>query len=363
MRILYIANIRLPTERAHGVQIMKMCEAFSRAGHTVELVASARSTRIDTDPFSYYAVEPLFSIKKLSRVDLLWLGYVGFWVEALIFAVFAWRYARNKDAIVYSREELPLCLLSLAGKKVVWEAHIPRYNILSRMVLRRSDKLVVISQGLKDFYIGKGILPDRILVAHDAIDPKQFETNVSKGAALSALALPADKPVAMYIGLIEKWKGVETLLQAASLLPEVRVAVIGEGRELSAYKKEYPSVAYLGSLPYRDLARNQQAADVLVIPNSGKSIISRLYTSPLKLFAHMASGIPLVVSDLPSLREVVDENSAYLVRSDDPQALADRIREVLKNKEDAQVKAARARAAVLRYSWDARARLITGYAL
>ncbi len=37
MKILYIANIRLPTEKAHGIQIMKMCEAFAHAGAEVEL--------------------------------------------------------------------------------------------------------------------------------------------------------------------------------------------------------------------------------------------------------------------------------------------------------------------------------------
>jgi hypothetical protein len=46
MKICYIAAIRLPTEKAHGLQIMKTCEAFAAAGHDVELVVSDRATPI-----------------------------------------------------------------------------------------------------------------------------------------------------------------------------------------------------------------------------------------------------------------------------------------------------------------------------
>ena len=42
MKILYIANIRLPAEKAHGIQIMKMWEAFADLGYGVELVVPWR---------------------------------------------------------------------------------------------------------------------------------------------------------------------------------------------------------------------------------------------------------------------------------------------------------------------------------
>jgi len=40
MKLVYIANVRIPTEKAHGVQIMKMCQAFSLANLKVELLTS-----------------------------------------------------------------------------------------------------------------------------------------------------------------------------------------------------------------------------------------------------------------------------------------------------------------------------------
>ncbi len=50
MTIEYIVNARMPTEKAHGVQIMQMGEAIASLGHTVQLVVSNRTTGIHEDP-------------------------------------------------------------------------------------------------------------------------------------------------------------------------------------------------------------------------------------------------------------------------------------------------------------------------
>ena len=51
MKILYIANARIPTEKAHGIQIIKTCEAFVEFGHKVELVLPWRFNRIKENIF------------------------------------------------------------------------------------------------------------------------------------------------------------------------------------------------------------------------------------------------------------------------------------------------------------------------
>lgn len=103
----------------------------------------------------------------------------------------------------------------------------------------------------------------------------------------------------------------------------------------------------------KELPANQAAADVLVLPNTGTDETSVRFTSPLKLFTYMASGRPIVASDLPSIREVLDEQSAYLVTPDDAQALARGITRALS---DTGGRSARAFQLVQRYSWDERAR-------
>lgn len=364
MKLLYIANIRLPTEKAHGIQIMKMCEAFSREGMQVELVVPWRFNYIKTNPFDYYAIENNFKITKIFSLDLIKFGRIGFLIQTLSFSFFVlWYILFKKTDIIYSRDELPLWFISFFKKKIVWEAHMPRDNSISCSLIRRIKKIVTISQGLKDFYIKKGTSPRQILVAHDGVDLDDFAVKVRKEDAKKRLNLPINKFIAMYIGRIDPWKGVETLLEASRILNDVQVVVVGEGSELQRFRKEYQSITFTGFLPYRDLAYNQQAADVLVIPNSGKSKISSLYTSPLKVFAHMTSGIPIVVSNLPSIREVLNHKNAVLVDPDDAKSFANGIMWVFKEREKALKMALQAQMDVKKYSWGQRANNILAFAI
>jgi hypothetical protein len=54
-RIVYLSSARLPTEKAHGFQVMKMCEAMAGLGHDVDLLHPRRgSAPAETDPFAYW---------------------------------------------------------------------------------------------------------------------------------------------------------------------------------------------------------------------------------------------------------------------------------------------------------------------
>jgi glycosyltransferase involved in cell wall biosynthesis len=75
----------------------------------------------------------------------------------------------------------------------------------------------------------------------------------------------------------------------------------------------------------------------------------------------MASGKPIVASDLPSLREVLSEKNAFLVKPDDPRALAEGIRFALAHPEEAARRAAQAREDVKRYTWEMRAEKILSF--
>lgn len=355
MNIRYVANIRFPTEKAHGVQIVKMCEAFARAGHSVELIVTDRSTNIHEDPFAYYGVQPNFSIKRIRTPNTLWLGPLGFIVQSYVFAFRASVYMRNsKEGVVYGRDERVLFLLMNRGiSQIVWETHTGAWNSAARKVSQRAQRIVAISKGLKDFYVEKGVPAERIVVAHDAIDLDQFAHPESKESARTRLGLPQDKKIAMYIGRLDGWKGVGTLLEASRALPPEWLVVIigGEPRQVSALSEEYQNVKFLGYRPYTELADNQVAADVLVLPNTGKDEVSVRFTSPLKLFSYMASGVPIVASDLPSIREVLDENSAELVMPDSQVALRDGIEQALRS----PGKAAQAKILARGFSWQSRA--------
>ncbi len=352
----YIANIRIPTEKAHGIQVMKMCEAFSKLDLNVELVVPNRTTTISEDPFVYHKVRKDFTIKKIWCIDSVKWGRAGFLLESFTFGLSVLSKYMSKDGIFYTREESLAFLFKFLGKNVVWEGHRGGTNFFIRYLIKCNAKIVVISNGLKNLYIKEGGKSENILVAPDAVDLEEFSKEISREGARQALNLSPDKKIVMYIGLLDKWKGVDTLLEASKISSTFQVVIIGGTIEqISKLQKDYADVIFLGYKPYSELPSNQKAADILVIPNSGKEKISSLYTSPIKLFAHMTSGIPLLVSDLPSMREVVNENMVTFFEADNPTSLIEGLNRIEFNYRESLNNARAAQEEVKKYTWLKRA--------
>ncbi|MBU1176936.1 MAG: glycosyltransferase [Patescibacteria group bacterium] len=363
-KLIYIANARMPTEKAHGIQITKMCEAFAIQGLEVELVLPWKFNKIKKSIFEYYDVKRNFKIKKIFSLDLVPLNIprICFWIQSLTFSISVFFYLLFKKIdIIYSRDSFTLFLLSFFKKNLICEIHnFPKNFFLHKRVFKKTKAIIVITNGLKDSLIKKCIDENKILVAPDGVDLDKFDIDISKEEARKKLNLPLDKKIVMYIGLFDKWKGHNTLLQASKLFNEETILVMigGTEEQVKKLKKEYPNVFFLGYLPYIDLPINQKAADVLVIPNSGKTAISKYYTSPLKLFSHMVSQRPIVASNLPSLREILNENNAILVEPDNPQTLVDGIELALKETNFADKILIQAYKDAQSYSWERRVKNI-----
>jgi len=334
-----------------------MCEAFALSGLEVELVLPWRFNKIKEDVFDYYGVRKNFKIKKIFSLDLIFLNIprICFWLQSLTFSISAFFYLLSKKTdIFYSRDSFSLYFLSFFKKNLVCEVHaVPNSFFLHKRVFKKSRAIVVITEKIKEELVKKRISENKVLVAPDGVNLDDFNIKVSKAEAKKKLNLPMDKKIVIYAGLFDKWKGYLTLLKASKFFEkEIKLVMIGgTEKQVEKLKKEYPNVIFLGYLPYTDLPINQKAADILVIPNSGKTSISKYYTSPLKLFSYMASYRPIVASDLPSLREVLNENNAFLVRPDSPKDLFQGIKRVLKNTDFSAKISAQAYQDVQFYSW------------
>lgn len=371
MKILYIANARIPTEKAHGVQIMKMCEALARQGAQLELILPKRVNPIREEAFDYYKVERLFSIVRIACLDLLFLSFfkpLSYWIESVSFGLFLWFYflSRRLANVIYTRDLLSVAFLPKHQSILVYEVHnLPqKVGWFYRHLLKKIDKLVVISHGLKEDFIKLGFEPQKILVAPDGVDIKQFSIADSPAECRKRLGLPLDKKIAVYTGHLYLWKGAFTALEAAKHLPEVLFIFVGgtkEDIELFKFNIQYPisNIQVVGHRPHFEIPYWLKAADVLLLPNSAKDRISARYTSPMKLFEYMASGAPIVASDLPSIREILSPDSAVLVKPDNAPALSQGINKVLLNKDFADKIARQAQTMSLLYSWNKRAENIS----
>ena len=364
VRIVYIANIRFPTERAHGAQIAKTCESFVNNGSEVSLWVPRRHTNISEDPVSFYGLSARFPVQRLFTIDSVAWGRWGFFLESILFALSVLLRARRTNAdVFYCRDEIIVAILCLFGAPLVWESHTGAWGLFGSFAARRARRMVVISHGLKTFYVEKGIAASRILVAPDGVDLDAFKVRSSKESARTRLGLPHDAKIALYVGSIGSAKGTDVVFTAAELLPrEVTMVIIGEGEErLETLRKHFPHILFVGARPYRELADNLAAADVLVLPSTAQNIVSARFTSPLKLFAYMASHVPIVASDVPSIREILDDETAFWFRADDPAQLASVIRRVFEEGERAAQKGLHASQKVHQYAWGLRAKKIIDF--
>ena len=358
MKIAYLANIRFPSERAHAIQITQMCDAFFRLGIDTTLFVNKRTTDKNAEACT-------FKVKRLSHGFFLPSIKIAFYSSELFFAgAFLFRENKKDFDIVYSRHEWIIWLLGhfISPSKLVWESHEAKLNFPARRLLKWGIKTVAISEGIFEDYAKFGIPKGQMVVAHDGIDESFFKGVEAKSEARDRLSLSLQENIVMYIGGFDTWKGVETFFAAADLYRGARfVAIGGSAEQVVVFFKKYPKVLFLGQLPYSDLKDNQQAADVLIIPNSGKTELSSRHTSPLKLFAHMASGVPIVASDLPSLATVTGDKLVALVPADNPEALAKGVLNVFAHYDAKKQLAQELKTVSMRYTWTERAKNIVNF--
>jgi len=338
-KLIYITNARIPTEKAHGYQICKMCEEFSNVGQEVELVVPKRNNNIKDDLFSYYSLKNNFKVRYISSFDFFkWekiLGKYSFYLQSLFFLLNIFISKFQKDAILYTRSPEIAWVCSYKGK-TIYEAHSwPESKIgLLNFFLKKVYKIVVISNGLKDEFINNGYKEENILVAPDGVDIEKFDISISKEEARKKLNLPQDKKIAMYTGHLYKWKGVQTLADAAKLLPDDYIIYFVGGTKRDREKfiiknKELIDKGKIVSVlhqPHNQIPTWLKTADILVLPNSGKEKISSKYTSPLKLFEYMVSKRLMVASSLPSFKEILGNNCCIFFTADDSIDLANKIK-------------------------------------
>ena len=365
MKIAYLANVRFPSERAHSVQIVHMCNAFSANEAEVSLFVNNRSIESLEEIEKRYGVKSKFKLERLPH-GFFWHAFKpAYYFSEIYFASsFLLTKKQNTFDCIYSRHEWIIWFLSLfiQPAKLIWESHEAKLNFPARSILKKGIKIIVISEGICDTYEKFGTRNTQMLIAHDGIDESFFTEIETKEEARNRLKLPLGEKIVMYIGGFDGWKGVETFFAAAELVKDVHfVAIGGTAGQVANFSTKYVGVTFLGQLPYADLKNNQQAPDVLVIPNSGKTELSSRYTSPLKLFAHMASGVPVVASDLPSLTTVTGRELVTLVSPDNTEALAGGIEAVFANYDQKKNLAQELKHVSLRYTWSKRAKDIIDF--
>lgn len=370
-----------------------MCEAFSELGHPVELWHPRRHQSdpalANVDVFEFYSLSRSFKVRSLPNLDLMrarsffpgrTFAVVSF-IQVFIWAMIVSRVARGASAqIYYTRDPVVAAWLTSRRLPTVFEAHLlpARFGkaVIRRFARKESlIRAVGVTSFITDGLVELGVPATKAITASDAVDLKLFSSSPAKEVLRTELGLPSDRPIVGYIGRFETMgmeKGIKELLKAVATLhrydPRPMVVCVGGPRELVLRYRRVAQDNGLGEedalfkdrVPTTEIPSWIRACDVVTIPWPATRF-SSFFTSPLKLFEYMASEVPIVASNLPSLREVlVDEQNALLVKPGDVRDLAGALERVLFQEELSRRLAAQAARDVAARTWIRRARQVLG---
>ena len=359
MKIAYCYSEILPSNVARSIQVVNTCAALAKQVRQV----------IFYIPAGYCNEKHLFSFYNIKQPENLKICFCkkkwGFFSSNQIFNYSLRRaVSDNKPDIMITRHLKTADALINSHTPLIFEAHeifsnkkssALKNRVLENRVFAGSQGVICLTKGLSN-------------ALQNSFSSRACFSIVPSGTKVSTQvrtqpALSGKKLYVTYVGTTRyRWKGISTLMKAMVLLPEhISLEIVGDLNQIYKAEKavlqltKQKRLKITGHLPPNKAALHLKKAQVAVIPNSGKDIISRIYTSPLKLLEAMAEGLPVVASDLPSIREIVSEDQAVLVTPDDPGALAEGI---LKLFQDAGLRTRIAKNAWLRakdFSWEKRA--------
>lgn len=370
VRIIYPLLWSSPGRQACREQTVNTVAALARRGHdiTVLMPQGEHDAPITADELrDYFQVKSDFRlIQRPSRWagesvarSLLWLRQV-----------FDDREVRNADLLL-SRIPVMLGIGQLAPIPFAidhyrrWPDELPfiRWSFRATARHRRCAGLIMHSAYAADAYLRAGIPASRILIAHNGV-PVGFEP-LDKAAARQRLQLPGARPIVVYAGRMNEEKGLDQLLAVARLRPHVLFVLVGsEGTgpvERAAAALDNVQIAAWAE-PDR-LPEWLQAADVLVLPPSRAPLERfRNCVLPMKLFAYLGAGRPILAPRSPDTAELLEhEVNALLVEPNDPKAAAAALDRLLADRTLSARLGIAARKLSTALSWDRRAEILSTF--
>lgn len=335
--------------------LRKECRSLAEAGYDVVLIAPCEKD-LTVDGISVQAV-PEVAARLRRMTQVVWMVY---------------RKAMCNHADIYhfhDPELMPIALLlKWRGKRVIYDVHedLPRQLVTKDWLPNWSRGLLgYIIERLETWAAGKldGIVTATPTIARRFPANKTYiiynyprieEFNINDASSY------ADRPASVtYVGGISWLRGIKEMMLAVSLLPaeaNVRLKVAG-WYDVPGFESELPSIPGYDRTDILGCLSREGVADLLSQVRVGLVVIhpteNYIDSLPVKLFEYMAAGIPVIASDFPLWREIVDSATCgLLVDPLDPRAIADAIQWLLDHPDEAAEMGRRGREAVLtRFNW------------
>jgi glycosyltransferase involved in cell wall biosynthesis len=366
-----MCDVGFPVKTANSIHIMKMCRAMARNGHDVTLLGRPGDPVLG-DVHDFYGVERCFDFQPCrypSRIPAASYVSIADAVRRVL--------TRIRPDLVYSRS--PRCAAVMAGLGVptAFEDHeTPERGRFTRWVIgrvlraRSTRRLVVITHALAKEY--RRVFPwfpsDKVIVAPDGADLPGEVPSLRDDATWPGRSGHLQVG---YVGQLYAGRGIDLVVALAQRLGAVDFHVVGgEAPDVKSWRAEagqLDNLHFHGFVTPGLVDAYRASVDILLAPyqrdtsypvSPGVSRNTARWMSPMKVFEYMAAAKPIVCSDLPVLREVLEhETNALLAPPHDVRSWADAVERLERDAELRDRLGCRAREDVAaNYTWAVRAR-------
>ena len=351
MKVLYIADFTLPSNKAYAIHVFKMLDAFNDNGVKSELFIPYFKKNELKKSLKFFDMKDLKSIlifrifEKSINLNFLNRILFGLRVAKII-------KTQNIDNLIITRSLIASVFLSLFKIRHFLEIHqeikgFTKFFLLNLNFINSKFiiKNIFISKSLANFYKYK---TKKYKVLHDGVDLTKFKKKkIKKVKKIS------------YVGSFYRGRGIELIFEIAKELKDFQFYLYGKRNEKF---NNLPNNIYLK--PFVQQSKVPQIlikSDLLLLPYSKKVYISSdtkssdnsKFMSPLKLFESLASGTPILCSNIKVLREVLKNqyNSILINKFDTKKEWIEKIKKVSKNYQKLKFISQNALVTSKRYSW------------
>lgn len=270
-----------------------------------------------------------------------------------------WRYARGRDFNYYFGFDSLACIAGLWAKPFVKINHFIGYNAdystlrfdsrflnaiylwADRYSMARVDKIWCVTERIAAIRRRQRPNPANVIVVPNGVYVKSVRTKGTHDKGL------------VFIGNLAKEKGLDLLIEALAKVPKVRLTIYGDGGERQDLEKLTAKRGLIERVTFAGQTDNQTILNLLADYQAGVALYQAsqsyvYYSDPLKVKEYLAAGLPVIITRVPEIADIIEQEKAgVVIESPDQFALA--ISQVVARRATISQQAL---ALAKRYDWD-----------
>jgi glycosyltransferase involved in cell wall biosynthesis len=339
LRVAHLTATFPPYPGGAGNTAFRFAREQAVRGHRVEVfTAPAPGEPPDPGAAVVHRIDPLLAIGNaplipgLARVtgfDVVHLHYPFIFGAELTLLARARRRAREQALLVHYKNRL----VGDGARGALFEGY---ERSVAPLLVRAADRICVLSEDHADSVPYLRAIrrrePEKLIEMPNGVDVELFRPGVDESGVRERLEIPADAFVAAFVATLDRahhFKRLDVAIEALAKLgdPRAHLIVAGGGELLERFRAQAVAagvgdrVHFLGAVPHLELGAVLRAADVFVLTTEPPESFG------IVLIEAMACGLPVVATEYPGVRAVIDQGeNGLLVAPGDAGAVASELR-------------------------------------